>query len=337
MSLLLSIILPCYNVERFLQECLDSIYDCNLCDSDFEVLCIDDCSPDNSIVVLEKNAVFHSNLRIISHSVNKGLGGARNTGIQEARGRYLWFVDSDDKIIGNNLKSVLTKAIQEELDVLGFNYCRIDEKGDVLSDHIVFDEWSTQDGLSFVEKYFGESIVQHMGFVWRFIYRVDYLRDHHLTFPENRFWEDTVFMPQALINADRVASVSEVLYSYRVNQSSISGVFSRAYPARMIFDFSFVTGKDLLSFSETIGQEDFKAAFNNVAIQKYINGFPLLLMRTNHNSRKEFYKLLDNHRSEINLLRKKMGFICRVLVSPVGFGVSEVMSFFYELKKIAGC
>ena len=157
----LSFIVPCYNVEKYIQQCLDSIYACDLSEDQFEVLCINDCSPDNVQEILERNKQQHDNLRIVAHGENQGLGGARNTGIREARGKYLWFVDSDDLVTAQGLNALVRKAVDDDLDVLCFNYRRVDELGKEISEHLVFEGTSARDGYSFVKSVFGNGIVYH--------------------------------------------------------------------------------------------------------------------------------------------------------------------------------
>ena len=261
------------------------------------------------------------------------MGGARNTGIREARGEYLWFVDSDDEIKGDGLSSAVEKAQLEKLDVLCFNYCRIDEEGQELSHHVVFGETSVTDGYSFVNKVFGDSIVYHMGYVVRFLYRTDYLRSHHLFFPEQVHWEDTVFMPKSILLAERIASVPQVFYAYRVNPDSISGVFGKAYPAKSIFDFSFCAGEGLLSFSEEIKEEYLRTTLRNTAVQKYINGFAIHLFRTNKKERELFYEIIKEKEAEVKPLKQYMSFLNRMLLLPlVGPLIANVMSSAYKMK-----
>lgn len=332
-NILLTFVVPCYNVEKYIQRCLDSIYACRLPESCYEVLCVNDCSPDRTAEVLERNKVFHSNFHIVNHKVNKGLGGGRNTGILNAKGRYLWFVDSDDEVVGNGFSEALKKTVDEDLDVLCFNYCRIDEEGRDLSLHIVFGQTSVMDGYSFVKESFGDSLVYHMGYVVRFLYRTDYLKDHNLFFPERVHWEDTVFMPKALLCADRVASISDVLYAYRVNDASISGVFRRFYPAKMIYEFAFCAGGDLLRYSDEVRDVDMKSAIRNTAIRKYINGFPRHLFRTNKKERILFYEMIRERTIELESIRPYMNISSRLLLNPVlGRPLANMVSVAYGLK-----
>ncbi len=332
-KIFLTFVVPCYNVEKYIQRCLDSIYACGLDEDCFEVLCVNDCSPDNTSDILNLNQKEHGNLRIINHETNKGLGGGRNTGIREAKGYYLWFVDSDDEVVTNGFADALEKAMAEDLDVFCFNYCRIDEVGKELSRHVVFEETSVTDGYSFVNKVFGDSIVYHMGYVVRFLYRTDYLRVHQLFFPEKVHWEDTVFMPKSILLAERIASVSQVFYAYRFNPDSISGVFGKAFPAKSIYDYSFSSGPDLLRFSEEIKDDGLRCSFRNTAIQKYINGFAIHLLRTSEQERKRFFGLVKGKKEEVKSLKQYMNLLNRVMLMPlVGSLTTNLMSKVYLIK-----
>lgn len=332
-QILLTFVVPCYNVEKYIQQCLDSIYDCDLPEDRCEVLCINDCSPDDTQTILEQNQKRHDNLRIVVHDKNKGLGGARNTGIHEAKGRFLWFVDSDDMVTAHGLNALVHKTIEQDLDVLCFNYRRIDETGNELSEHKVFKDTFVRDGYSFVKSVFGNGIVYHMGYVVRFLYRSDYLRQHQLFFPEKVRWEDTVFMPKALLEAERVAAVSDVLYSYRVNVASISGTFGSAYPASSIYEFAFCAGGDLLKFSEEVKDKELSLSIQNTAVKKYINGFPIYLFRTSRIERKRFYALIKDMKLELKPLKREMKLLERLLLLPViGPTTAEMGAFIYRFN-----
>lgn len=333
-QILLTFVVPCYNVERYIQRCLDSIYACGLEENCFEVLCVNDCSPDNTIDILKLNQNGHGNLKIINHNKNKGLGGGRNTGIREARGKYLWFIDSDDEITGEDFSGALEMAVDDNLDVLCFNYCRIDEESRELSRHLVFKDTQATDGNSFVNEVFQCGIVNHMGYVWRFLYRTDFLRGHKLFFPEQVHWEDTVFMPKSILLAERIASVPQVFYAYRVNPDSISGVFGKAYPAKSIFDFSFCAGEGLLRFSEEVKDNELRDAFRNTAIQKYINGFAIHLFRTSKKERKRFFELIKERKAEVEPLKQYFNLLNRVMLFPfVGTLAANLMSRVYKMKQ----
>lgn len=332
-DILLSFIVPCYNVERYVQQCLNSIYSCDLPESQFEVICVNDCSPDNVQDILEQNQKQHDNLRVEVHEYNKGWGGARNTGIHNAIGKYIWCVDADDSIIGKGVSDLVSRAVECDADVMCFNYRRIDESGKELSKYDVFCDMPVQNGISFVKSVFGKGVVNHMGYVWRLLLRTDYLRSRQLFFPENVCWEDTVYIPRLLLEANRVGAVGSVMYSYRVNPESVSGVFVKKYPAKLIFEFAFCAGGDLLRFSETVKDEELKTAFRDKAIQKYINGFPVHLFRTSRQERKIFNNIIRTRNSEVVALNNKMKPFSKLLLLPViGPVLTEVATFFYRVS-----
>ena len=332
-DILLSFIIPCFNAERYIQKCLDSIYSCDLSEVQYEVVCVNDCSPDNVQSILEKNQKQHDNLSVVVHEHNKGWGGARNTGIYNAKGKYIWFVDADDSIIGEGVNNLVSRADEYGADVFCFNYRRIDESGKELSEYKVFCDTPVQNGITFVKSVFGKGVVNHMGYVWRFLYRTDYLHLHQLSFPESVCWEDTVYIPRALIEAERVGAVESILYSYRVNPESVSRVFVKKYPAKLIFEFSFCAGGDLLLFSNNVQDEELKAAFRDKAIRKYINGFPIHLFRTSRLERKKFHSLVITRFVEYKPVKHKIKPYNRLLLFPfIGPVLTVIVAFFYRVS-----
>ena len=100
-NLSVSFIVPFYNVEQYIAKCLDSLIDQDIPESDYEIICVNDCSPDNSRNIVIEYQKKHTNIILIEHETNKKLGSARNTGLSKAKGQYVWFVDSDDWILSN--------------------------------------------------------------------------------------------------------------------------------------------------------------------------------------------------------------------------------------------
>src|SRR5690349_12045451 len=113
---LLSIVLPVYRVQAYLRECLDSILEQSF--TDFEVIAVDDCSPDHSGAILDEYAARDSRVRVVHLERNVGLGEARNAGLGHTHGEYVWFVDSDDWIAPGALAAVADRLRTAEPDVL---------------------------------------------------------------------------------------------------------------------------------------------------------------------------------------------------------------------------
>lgn len=114
----LSIIIPIYNVEKYLSDCLNSVINQKKSDLTYEIIIVNDGTPDNSLKIAEDYAKSHNNITIISQE-NQGLGGARNTGLKAASGDYVWFIDSDDWINLNSLL-ILEPFLKLQLDAITF-------------------------------------------------------------------------------------------------------------------------------------------------------------------------------------------------------------------------
>lgn len=110
----LSVIVPVYNVEKYLDDCLRSII--SQIDNDCEIICVEDCSTDNSLGILEKYSNKYSQIKIVKHGKNKGLSAARNTGLNNAKGKYILFVDSDDMFKTNAITELMNIVEEQELD-----------------------------------------------------------------------------------------------------------------------------------------------------------------------------------------------------------------------------
>lgn len=308
MSLLrISLIIPFYNVEKHIGSCLESLYRQDIPESDYEVICVDDASPDNSRNVVLEFQKKHINLKLITHSKNRGLGGARNTGIEEANGEYCWFIDSDDMIKSDSLKILLSICEEKDLDVLMFNYDKVATDGTFLENVKVFSESQLMDGYEFSSTVFGSELVYHLGYVWRQIYKRAFLNFKIIRFPENVFWEDTVFMPKSLLLASKVQSVEESFYRYRINPESISGIYNKHFRADLIFQFSFNAGKELLDFSKELDPSvnDYSKILFLRSIW-YINEFSKKLIKAPISQISEFYKIIKLEKSFVVLLMPYM-------------------------------
>ena len=133
-----SIIIPVYNAVSYIHKCLNSLVDQSI--ENYEIICVNDASTDETLSVLESYAHRYSNIIVINHQINKRQGGARNTGIRTARGMYIGFVDSDDWVEKNMYKELYEEAKKYDLDVVDTDYDIINAKGKVLSRCYIFDK-----------------------------------------------------------------------------------------------------------------------------------------------------------------------------------------------------
>ena len=149
-KMLLTIILPCYNVEKYIGACLDSIYRQDIHVKEYEVICVDDCSKDSTKEIIRTYQKRYSNITLIEHTINQTAGGARNSGIEAAKGEYIWFVDPDDMLIDNVLASALKKCQDNQLDILMFNFKKVNGFEQQIYDvNLIYEDSELCDGYTF--------------------------------------------------------------------------------------------------------------------------------------------------------------------------------------------
>ena len=213
----LSFIVPFYNVEQYIEECIRSLYNQDIPQEEYEVICVDDCSPDGSRAIVERLQGEYSTLKLICHTENKRQGGARNTGIREAKGKYVWFVDSDDYIKPNCLKNLLELAESENLDLLKF-----------YEEHISLQNFNrkivTTPVMSGTELIFdvdtGEEPMLKCCTVWCQLIKMDLIIDHKIFFAENVQYEDDDYAYQLFAYADRTCLMDFSPYIVRQTPNS---------------------------------------------------------------------------------------------------------------------
>ena len=224
----ISVIVPVYNVENYLIQCLDSIINQTL--KDIEIICVDDCSPDNSIEILEEYKNKDNRINIIRHSNNQGLGPARNTGLKHANGEYISFIDSDDYIDKNFLFYLYSTAKKYDSDVVSTSNIPENHNGE-LRDHNYLKEIKKigdylRDGISNVsiknEKRPG---LEYMAVsAWNKIYRRSFLLENELYFMDINFGpEDADYYRRLLISEPKTSYNHNAIYYYRIRDNSMTG------------------------------------------------------------------------------------------------------------------
>ena len=225
----LSIVVPVYNVASYLCRCVDSLLDQGNFD-DYEILLIDDGSTDESGKICDSYETRHSFVRVI-HKENGGLSSARNVGIENAQGKYLLFVDSDDYFRPKSLQKLMEAAEELEIDILCFNYlyCH-DSYSKEVNNIVVQPSKQVLTG----ELYMTEALNQHtmQMSVWKNLYRQDLIVENQLLFFEGHVHEDEEWTPRVFVNAKRVAQYPEVLYAYYIRDNSITGKNNQNRAAR---------------------------------------------------------------------------------------------------------
>ena len=220
----LSVIIPVYGVERFISRCLNSVFSINLPQDEYEVLCIDDCSQDSSVEIIERYQSTHSNLMLLRHSENKRQGGARNTGIKSARGEYIIFVDADDIIPEYDVSGILDYMVDNDLELF-LGSAEIHKKnGAVLRwGNSPLEESEIKKGPEVFIKEYVHRIA--FGVVWMGIYKTDLVKRTG-PFLENVQYEDADWTLRCAYEAKQLQYKPVVIYHYMENEGSTTKIGS---------------------------------------------------------------------------------------------------------------
>lgn len=300
----ISFILPCYNVEKFITECLNSLYDINIPENEYEIICVNDCSNDHTRKIIIEHKKYHSNLVLIDHDFNKKQGGARNTAIRNTKGDYIWFVDSDDYIKCNRLSELLNKCKNENLDILQFNYEKIAENGQYLFIKKNVPDSKVFSGVEFVNNVLGSTFLNYYDLsVCTRLYRTDFLIKNKIYFIENTIFEDLEFSLRTLLFSERIQSISDSYYCYRQNQSSTMCIIANDIRGDLIYNLTLIIGKSLIDLAKDIEIFDFnihKQLFDSGIWR--INQFTKSLMKMSVIEQNIFFSNLKNQKRLIDSL-----------------------------------
>lgn len=283
-----SIIVPVYNVEKYLRQCLDSLINQTL--KEIEIICINDGSTDNSLQILEEYAKKDGRIKVINEK-NVGQGAARNNGMERATGEYIGFVDSDDWVDITMFEKLYKNAKYHDSDMV---MCLVN----------VFDENSQ--GLRYDKPYFAlecfnknfnKNVFDHTETkdfffhicvtVFNKIYRTSFLKKINAKFPEDLIFEDNPFFYKTYLSATKVSLIRDFLYFYRINRpnSTISNVDKR------FFDLIKIQNLNKEIFLETNNFDDYKMNLFNYTISSLFNRY----FQVPKSYRQEFFDLIKEY------------------------------------------
>lgn len=204
-----SIIIPVYNTEKYLKRCLDSIINQTL--ENIEIICIDDCSQDNSLGVLKDYEKIDARIKMVILNENSGASKARNIGIKRALGEFIGFVDSDDYVDLNFYQKLYEKALQTNADAVKG---KIVLKGDCPLEKELFYDINAQVQTNFA--YFRHSFTSA-------IYKRNFLMENKIFFPEEfKIFEDPYFSMKAVLFYKNVAVLNDAFYYYCERENSLN-------------------------------------------------------------------------------------------------------------------
>ena len=223
---LVSVIVPVYNVEKYLARCIQSV--CGQSYQGLEIILVDDGSKDKSGVICDEYAERDGRIKVI-HKENGGLGDARNAGVEKAEGKYLLFVDSDDRIHENLVRDTVETAEKNQADMVIFDYIGEEENGN-LTDRFTF-PFSANRVIEVAEE--KELIMRSCSAVNKLIRR-ELWKESGFQFPKGRYYEDLATIPKVMTKTKKIVYLPEVYYYYLMRDGSImhSRNFEKNYEDR---------------------------------------------------------------------------------------------------------
>lgn len=224
-----SIILPIYNVADYLEKCFDSLVNQTL--KDIEIICVDDCSTDNSAQIIQKYSKYDKRFVYYRQRRNQGPGAARNKGIKLAKGEYLMFLDPDDWFENETCELAYNRIKSNNNDIVLFNYnIYYEEDGNIEYKDIYTEAFKDVIDNHKIRLY--EDLANNYiktASIWLQIYNRDFIIKNKITYPNLYHAEDVPFYVKAMICADTVSFINKPLYNYRLRSDSLTRTRSFAY------------------------------------------------------------------------------------------------------------
>jgi glycosyltransferase involved in cell wall biosynthesis len=210
-SILVSIIIPVFNVERYLRECLDSVVNQTL--REIEIICVNDGSEDSSLAILHEYAKKDERIKVIDKP-DEGQAIARNLALSLISGEYVVFVDSDDHVDLDLCRKVYSFAKEHQCDLVMYDFIRIRDVSEIQQ------KSKGQSSLSDVDPLDRKTLLKQMGVVWTKCVRTDFIRLNKIRFPEGRIYEDIFVHWQLVLLARTPGVLPQKLYHYRIQLSA---------------------------------------------------------------------------------------------------------------------
>lgn len=332
-----SFLVPVYNGSKFLKRLFGSLLEQDLPYEEYEIVCVDDCSSDNSVDLIREYQKSYPNIRLLINEKNSRVATNVNKLVDAAEGKYFWLLGQDDYIETNSLGMLWERMETDQLEVLLFNYFKEDEEGTLLDDFKVFNSSEKMSGLDFIRTQFvdWDYCLFLLGFEWRGVYKTGYWRGKGIRCVEGMNYEDTVILLKAIVYSSAVASIDNYLYHYRVNANSITYNDNFRKKGELIYEFAFVVGEEVEEFYNEFVIIDPTLANNLLRhLKNRYNNFTFDLIRTPKEYKKGFYKKVSENRVFVDSKRHWLQRDAKLMLLPyLGFPISRMCEKVYRIKK----
>lgn len=319
-SIKVSVIIPVYNVEKYLKQCLDSVVNQTL--KDVEIIVINDSSTDNSLLIVQEYANKYKNIKLINKQ-NEGCYKARNVGLEAATGEYIAFLDSDDYVEPNIYEKLYLKAKETDADIVSSNYYILQDNKLKLVD---FSSSTALLGKSNNSLVGAENILLD-AIIWSRIFKRQMLVDKQIKFHSDIYMADDAFFHiVTMLNSKKIFYIPDVLYTYRVSRKDS---ITSSYNERN-FDCIKVA-KKIMDYAIANNMEHFMSQIVAFVLRLNILGYN----RLSNSYKKEYFKQMCKFIDDYSISSKtKIVFIKKPLYLYNWFGFKAVIyknRFFLDL------
>ena len=291
MNPIISVVVPVYNVEKYISACLDSLLNQGLDMTGYEIILVNDGSKDESLEICNQYAKTYSNISVFSQE-NQGVSMARNHGLSKAKGEWVMFVDSDDYVCKGSLKYLLDNYCSDNFDGIRF-WTRI--KSDAAIDKDLSCEGKilfSGNGYDFIRNYGLET------FCYTTLYRRDYLLNNNIKFSPYKIGEDFLFASQFLLTNPRICSTSSIVYQYLIHPGSASTSRNKTHARKCTYDHLEVN-KVLVNTIEQLNLRNNSPEVYNKCLETIQGKLPLIFSRllSSDIKTKEFREIVKDQKS----------------------------------------
>ena len=317
-KIILSIIVPVYNVEKYLSKCLESII--NNYNEKIEVILVNDGSKDSSSLICDKYANNYKYISVV-HKSNGGLSSARNCGINLSKGKYIWFVDSDDYIKERSIDKIIEYS-KEDSDVIISSYCEVYNNGKTIDDNIEKDKKN----LKAYEFFKSKGNISYAAY--RFICKRKFLLENNIFFVEGIYHEDEEWSPRILYKAKNFSVIPGTIYCYKAdNEGSIMNTPN----SKKIYDKIYIIDIMNKRINEEIKDDSGKEFFLFRIEHILISALNELILYNGV----EKEKLIQLIKERINILKNINNKKSRLVYITIKlFGINNVSRLLYLRNKV---
>lgn len=316
-----SIIIPVYNVEKFITPCVQSILSQDFID--FELVLIEDYSTDTTYSIIKELALTDSRIKLFQNDANSGVSFSRNRGMDRAIGQYVFFIDSDDQLAHASVLSAVYKILKENaVDILDFNFNKITGGNSSVHGTLAPYKDSVCTGLEYLDKTYSVSTT-----VWNKVYKTAFLKSKSLVFAQRRY-EDVSFVLDSFTKAEKVLFADLALYNYYINANSIM-------TSKVTVDKLEDVNKLILDLEEIYQQHRENPHVHKVFLYSFV-GFARLWRKfddkkNNLHLKNEMMQIFSRYRKDV-ISNVKMNVLIKVFLVISPFLCEKLIEFKEKIK-----